>query len=241
VSNKQQRQKSQRRRHRAKHSQPDQASGLGNRIWIGVAIAVVAVLAVVGAGLVLSGDDDGGEIRARTMSASGRALGPVDAPVTIEYFEDFQCPACRAFTASVAPRIEDDYVSKGLARVLFRHNPFIGPESMRAAEASECAAEQGLFWEYHDALFAAQGGENSGVFSDEKLTSMAHELGLDVNGFNGCLDDGKHRESIEQELEEAHHRGVTVTPTIFINGRKVEGVRSYDELQRLIDDELEQS
>ena len=236
-----QRQKSQRARHRAKTSQPPRQAGQRKKIWLGTAAAVAAVLAVIVAGFLLDSRGEGEEVRTRTLTASGRVLGSDHAPVTIEYYEDFQCPACRSFTTSVAPRIEDEYVSKGVARVVFMHNPFIGPESMRAAEASECAADQGQFWEYHDALFAAQGIENSGSFADENLQAVAQELGLDMSGFNGCLMGHEHLDSVEKERRDAAERGVRVTPTIFINGTKIEGAGSYQELQRIIEQQLHES
>ncbi|MEW6569399.1 MAG: thioredoxin domain-containing protein [Chloroflexota bacterium] len=87
-------------------------------------------------------------------SAPGRVLGEAEAPVLIELYEDFQCPACGAFTRSIKPLLVQNFVATGQTRLAFRHFAFIGPESLRAAEASMCADEQGRFWDYHDLLFA---------------------------------------------------------------------------------------
>jgi protein-disulfide isomerase len=116
---------------------------------------------------------------------------------------------------------------------------FIGEESIRAAEASECAAEQGQFWPYHDTIFLNQNGENLGAFSDRALKSFAVALGnLDTAAFNQCLDEGRYRQEVRDETAEASSRGVSSTPTLIINGTVYEGGLPFESIQQIVQREL---
>lgn len=156
-------------------------------------------------------------------AAQGRVLGDPVAPVLIELYEDFQCPACAVFTHRLEPLLVQNFVATGTARLAFRQFPFIGPESLRAAEASLCADAQGRFWDYHDLLFANQSGENQGAFSDRRLTAFAESLGLDMGAFKTCFEDATFRDEAIGEFQTGRALGVDSTPTIVVNGRIVEG------------------
>lgn len=123
-------------------------------------------------------------------------------------------------------------------RFEYKHFAFLGNESTRAAEASECANEQGQFWPYHDTLFLNQRGENSGAFSDQNLKAFAAALGLDDQAYNDCLDSGSYREDIDADVSESEERAVRSTPTLFINGEKIEGAVPFGQLQSIIEAEL---
>ncbi|RMF45155.1 MAG: hypothetical protein D6755_08385, partial [Anaerolineae bacterium] len=99
--------------------------------------------------------------------------GNPDAPVTILEFSDFQCPYCGRFFAEVEPQINQQYIENGQVRMGYIHFAFLGQESLWAAEASECAADQDAFWEFHDKLFNSQNGENRGAFSKDNLKKFA--------------------------------------------------------------------
>ena len=129
-------------------------------------------------------------------------------------------------------------MAEGKVRFEYHHLAFLGPESLVAAEASEFAAEQGAFWPYHDILFANQAGENQGVFNPDRLKAFAAELGLDTSAFNACLDSGRYRQKIQSDNQAARDRGVTTTPTIFINGQKIEGALPFAQFQAIIEAEL---
>lgn len=98
----------------------------------------------------------------------------------------------------------------------------LGQESVWAAEAAECAAEQGAFWPYHDKLMENQGPRNSGGFSKPNLVRLAGELGLRTGEFATCLDSDRHAARVMAETEEGRKRGVRSLPTLFVNGRKVD-------------------
>ena len=119
------------------------------------------------------------------------------------------------------------------------HFPFLGDESRWAGAASECAAEQDKFWEYHDYLFENWNGENQGTFSQENLKRFAAELGLDTAAFDECLDSGRMEEVVQADYEFAQQLGVRATPTFAVNGKPVQGALPFDQFQTLIEQELQ--
>jgi len=165
-------------------------------------------------------------------------LGKKEARVTLIEFADFQCPFCERFFKDTIPNIKKDYVDTGKVKVAFRHYAFLGQESTWAALASECANEQGKFWEYHDYLYNHQGPENSGTFAKDKLISFAQILGLNTNQFSSCLESAKYSKNVNDDLSAGQKAGVTGTPAIFINGQLIVGAQPYTTFKTLIDQEL---
>jgi protein-disulfide isomerase len=168
-------------------------------------------------------------------SDTGFFIGAADAPVTIIEWADYQCPFCGDFAREIKPQLIQDYVNTGLVRFEFRDFQFLGDESTDAAEAARCASDQGKFWEYHDTLFANQDGENEGAFSTERLTEMAEGLGLDTTVFDNCLARNTHEAAVQSSTDQAADEGVNQTPTLSINGEKLVGLGSYDELRDRIE------
>ena len=115
------------------------------------------------------------------------------------------------------------------------HFAFLGPESQWSAEASECAADQNAFWEFHDYLFEHQSGENQGAFSKDNLKQIAASLDLDTTAFNECLDSGKYTQVVQEQSEIARQLGVQSTPTFAINGQGLVGAQPYENFQPIID------
>ncbi len=121
-------------------------------------------------------------------------------------------------------------------RLIYRHFAFIGPESLKAAEASECAGDQGQFFEYHDKLFESWNGENQGAYADDNLKRFAAELALDRQQFESCFDSRKYQGRVQDENDVGRRLGVNATPTFFINGEIVRGApRDYAVLRQLVD------
>ena len=112
---------------------------------------------------------------------------------------------------------------------------FLGVESRWAAEASECAAEQGKFWEYHAKLFASQG--SAGAFSKDKLKTYAADLRLDPAKFSTCLDSGKFASLVESETTNLQSLGVTSTPSFLVNGQPLSGAQPFETFQKAIETE----
>lgn len=179
---------------------------------------------------------------------NGRVDGLPDAPIRIIEFSDFQCPFCGRFATQTEPLLRSEFVETGIASIEYRHYAFLGPESLRAAEAVECALEQGFFWEYHDILFQKQpsdGRENVGTYSDDNLKHYADEMAevwielaperkFDIIEFEMCLDSGRNRAEVELQTAEATSLGVKSTPSFLVNGRPVIGAQPIDTFRQLI-------
>lgn len=220
---------------RARARQTESQSGFKTYGLIMGAIALV-VLAV--SAMVILGQGRSSASSASTDLAKvslDKSTGPADAPVVVVEYGDFQCPHCRQFAISTERRLKETYVDTGKVRFVFRHFAFIGDESRWAAEASECANEQGRFWDYHDKLFEEQNGENAGTFTQNNLKRFAADLGLDTEQFNQCLDSGKYRAKVQQETTEGQQLGVHGTPTVFVNGQLIRNGSSYQALQAAIE------
>jgi protein-disulfide isomerase len=157
--------------------------------------------------------------------------GPVNAPIQIVTYSEFQCPYC----ARVGPTVEQILEHYGeRVRVVFRDFPLPMHQQARpAAEAAQCAHEQGKFWAYHDKLFA-----NQRTLDNEALKRYAGELSLDVERFNQCFESGKYRDAVNRDHEEGMRLGVQGTPAFFVNGRFVSGARPFEYFQQLLDEEL---
>jgi protein-disulfide isomerase len=111
---------------------------------------------------------------------------------------------------------------------------FLGPESVWAAAASECASDQGKFWEYHDALFTHTAGRNAGVFTRARLKEYAADLGLERGTFDSCVDSGRYEPWVQAQTDLGRGLGVTSTPTLLVNGQRVSPVPAFDALRELI-------
>lgn len=184
------------------------------------------------------------------VQTDGRFLGDPDAPVDFEVYSDFQCPFCKQFDDDDLPQVIDNFVETGDVRVEWRPMPIISGladipleseenESVQSAEAALCAADQDQFWQYSEALFAAQGAENSGVYTDEMLKETAAELGLDTGTFNECLESGEKQDEVLEFREDARERGVSGTPTFLINDQLVAYTfEGYDRLEEQLNDAL---
>ena len=169
-------------------------------------------------------------------------LGEPDAPVTLVEYSDFACPHCNTFSKTVH-RLADTYVADGSLKIVFKPMSFINPQtSPIAAAASLCAAEQGKFWEMHDALFSLLSTQGSNAFSISNMVALAGQIGLaDEEAFEACLRGGDTTPVVNDMLLEAQSLGVNSTPTIFFNGQMLEpGAVPYDTLEQLIEGALSQ-
>ena len=168
------------------------------------------------------------------LRATGNSLGAEAAPVTVEVWSDFQCPYCRIFAQGAQRQLIQTSVAQGRAKLVHRSFAFLGPESELAAQAADCAGEQGRFFDYHDKLFAEQKGENKGAYAKDNLKRFAVQLGL-APSFDACLESGRYAADVRSEREAGQQKGVRATPTIFVNGQKFEGALSFEELRRAVD------
>jgi protein-disulfide isomerase len=181
-------------------------------------------------------------------SVNGTAMGDPNAPVKIDVFEDFQCPACLTYSEEVETRIAETYVATGKVYYVFHQYPFIdrnsaNKESQQAANASMCASEQGFFWEYHDLLFANWNGENVGAFSDKRLVAFAETLELDMDLFNTCFEENRYRDEISADFELGTEMGVSGTPSVFVDGELITPgfVPGFEDIQRAVEEAIIQT
>jgi protein-disulfide isomerase len=161
-------------------------------------------------------------------------LGDKNAPVTIVSFEDYQCPFCKRAFDQTLPQLKQEYIDTGKVKLVYRDFPLgFHPEANPAAEASECADDQGKFWEYHDQLF-----NNQQTLGRDLYIKLAGDLGLDVDKFTQCIDNGETRQEVQADTNYGQQVGVSGTPTFFINGIKLVGAQPYAAFKQIIDAEL---
>ena len=164
--------------------------------------------------------------------------GDPNAPVTIVEFSDFKCPYCALFATNTLPSLREYYVRTGKVRFAYKHIATLGPESIQAAEASECAAEQDQFWAYHDRIFADQ-VTKSGELNKEMLVKLAADTGLETEAFSECLASGRYTEQVKTQTEEAKRLGIRATPGFVINNSFMMGAQPYAAFARMINEELD--
>jgi protein-disulfide isomerase len=168
--------------------------------------------------------------------ANGNKMGDPNAPVKIVEYSDFQCPGCLRFTKGIGPNLITEYISTGKVYFEYRSmGSWIGPESVKAAEAAYCAGDQGKFWEYHDILFANWTGENVGDFTNKRLIAFAEKTGLDMTAFRSCFNNHKYSDKVQQDHNDGIQAGVKWTPFLFIDGQKYDGDMSYAAIKQAID------
>ncbi|MBF0158457.1 MAG: thioredoxin domain-containing protein [Magnetococcales bacterium] len=169
--------------------------------------------------------------RFAVQGATTPTKGPSDAKVTIVEFSDFQCTYCRRVQETLK---QLDKLYAGKIRVIYRHYPLsFHPQAAKAAEAAQCADEQGQFWSYHDALF---GSESLDLATLKKLAATV--TGIHVARFDQCLSEERHKGRVIADVAEGERLGVSGTPTFFVNGIKLVGAVPLEEIREVIDAEL---
>lgn len=173
------------------------------------------------------------------LAKDGPTRGSDKASVTLVEFSDFRCSFCRKFWQTTLPLLDKKYISTGKVKFIYRHFAVLGKPSELAAQAAECAGEQGKFWEYHDKLFASAGSPLA--FTDAKLKGYAKELELKSQAFNQCLDSGKHLKKVEGETSVAALLGARGTPAFFLNDQIIVGAQPFEVFGAAIETELKKA
>ncbi len=163
------------------------------------------------------------------VTEDNHVRGEFKAPITFVEFSDFECPFCERHYPTLKKILSDN---AGKVRLVYKHFPLsFHADAQKAAEASECADEQGKFWEYHDKLFDNQ----PGGYSIAKFKQWADDLNLNTAPFNDCLDSGKYAQKVQADFDEGQRKGVNGTPATFVNGQLVSGALPYEAFQQIID------
>ncbi|WP_240372630.1 DsbA family protein [Brevibacterium zhoupengii] len=237
-------------------------SARGPMVWL-VPLAVI-VLATVLIGVVIANQDspeDGANAHSQSESGTGdqsdsggeedidlsfvehrveddaRALGDVDAPVTLVMFSDYQCPYCATWNEETLPAMKD-YVDKGDLRIEMRDLAVFGEESERAARAAYAAGLQDKYWEFHNAMFEGGKHPSKSELDDDSLVAAAEDLGLDPVKFKGDLNSVDTHDEFEATAQEGSSLGVASTPTFVIGGKPLVGAQPTKEFVGAVDDAL---
>ena len=151
------------------------------------------------------------------ISNGSPVIGNKSAPITIVEFGDFQCQFCGRFAKQTEPLLNSTYIQTGKVNLVFKHFVTHGPDSFNAAIASQCANDQGKFWNYYAKLYNNQGPENSGWASIENLKKFAASIhGINMEEFNSCVDNQKYKTFVENDTNFAFASGFQGTPTFII-------------------------
>lgn len=186
-----------------------------------IIIFIVGLILVVWGGfnlLATDNEDDGPQV------LSAPSLGDPNAPITVIEFADFQCIYCSQFALSTQPLLISEFVETGKVRFEWRHFPVLGDASVRAANAATCAHEQGVFWQYANALF----GQRTSLGDDATFGAIASQLGLDTEAFQTCLDEERYADVVVANRNEGIEAGVEGTPTFLVNGELIVGARPIE-------------
>ncbi len=195
---------------------------------IGVVVLVVGIMVVP---TVLSKTKSVSQVIPSTVSAADGYAFVFNSEVknvpVVDIYEDFQCPICQQFEALNGKYISS-LVSEKKATVKFHVLSFIGPESVRAANASACANDEGKFVDFHNALYAnLPATENSGAWTNDRLIAIAGAVGIKSDSFNSCVKDMKYEGWVGKVAEAGSKAGVNSTPTVFVGGKEIDRNTEY--------------
>jgi protein-disulfide isomerase len=157
--------------------------------------------------------------------------GELTGVPVIEVYEDFQCPVCAQFEAAQGDYLEALIADKK-ATVVYHTLSFLGPESIAAANAAACSADEGKFLDYHKMLYVTQPAENTGAWTNASLAEAGQSVGITSQKFTNCVTGGKYADWVSNVATEGAKRNVNSTPTVFINGKELtRGNAYYDRAQ----------
>lgn len=212
-------------------------------VWRSPMVLATVAAVAIGAGIIAfalpsGGSDDTVVIRPPTTYPAdlvdAESLGTDGAPVVMELYSDFQCPACKIFVKEQLPSLLNEFVTQGVLRIEARDIAFLGrgsrDESLELAAGARCAAQQDRYWQFHDLVFWNQGRENRGDHSEAFVARIAEAAGVEKAAFDACLAGPEVRAAITNQTNTALGSGVNSTPTLIVNGQSIVGVPQYDQL-----------
>ncbi len=215
-----------------------------NKKGVIISVIVVAIVAGIAASYSSSPSEtvnlDMGRTHGTVSTAMGSPiLGDPSATITIVEFGDYQCEQCYAWFHETKPAIVQDYIDTGKANLVFVDLAFLGKDSPKAAQASYCAEDQGMYWEYHDILYNLQESIDNGWANSERLKAFAFSLDLDMELFESCLDSEKYSKRVQYNIQQARKNGINGTPGFFIVGpdgqQQISGAQPFSVFKQIMD------
>ena len=208
-------------------------------------ILVISIIAVIATSMPSSSNETFDVDMTRTHGSISTAMGspilgdPL-APITIVEFGDYQCHQCYNWFHDTKPMITRDYIETGKANLVFVDFAFLGKDSPKAAQATYCADDQNMYWEYHNSLYTFQESKiDNGWANSERLKSFAFNLNLDMTLFDECLDSEKYSKRVQYNSQQARDNGVRGTPGFFIVGpdgqEQLGGAQPFSVFKRILD------
>jgi protein-disulfide isomerase len=216
-----------------------------NKLGVILAVIVITIIAGVAASLSASPSEtvnlDMGRTHGTISTAMGSPiLGDPSAPITIVEFGDYQCHQCYNWFHNTKPAIFQEYIETGKVNLVFVDLAFLGRDSPKAAQATYCAEDQEMYWEYHDTLYTSQEPKiDSGWVNTERLKAFAFNMELDMELFDSCLDSGKYSKRVQYNIQQARDHGVRGTPGFFIVGpdgqEQLGGAQPFSVFKQILD------
>lgn len=216
-----------------------------NKLGVILAVIVITIIAGVAASLSASPSEtvnlDMGRTHGTISTAMGSPiLGDPSAPITIVEFGDYQCHQCYNWFHNTKPAIFQEYIETGKVNLVFVDLAFLGRDSPKAAQATYCAEDQEMYWEYHDTLYTSQESKiDSGWANTERLKAFAFNMELDMELFDSCLDSGKYSKRVQYNSQQARDHGVRGTPGFFIVGpdgqEQLGGAQPFSVFKQILD------
>ena len=208
-------------------------------------IAIISI--IIGIAVSVSSSDESFDVDMTqthgsiSTSLGSPILGNPDAPITIVEFGDYQCHQCYNWFHNTKPMIMRDYIDTGKANLIFVDFAFLGKDSPKASQATYCADDQNMYWEYHNSLYNSQESKiDSGWANSERLKAFAFDLNLDMELFNECLDSEKYSKRVQYNSQQARDNGVRGTPGFFIvdsdfNQKQISGAQPFSVFKKILD------
>ena len=187
-------------------------------------VAVGVIFSVVG-----NRSNGGGATPSSVTTANGYGItfnSELVGKPTVDLWEDFQCPVCKSFETTNGAYIAN-LVNQKKAKVVFHILSFIGPESVLAANAGACAADEKKFLPFHAFLYATQGNENTGVWSNRALIAAGAAIGITDSKFSDCVNNGKYSKWVTNVANDGVNKKINATPTVFVNGKEINRKTDY--------------
>lgn len=202
----------------------------GDKITRNLVIGMVVFVVAIGIIFSYSGSKSSkGPIPSTVSKAQGYGIvfnAELKGKPTLDLWEDFQCPVCKQFEETNGAYIQK-LISEKRAKVIFHLLSFIGPESILAANASACAADEGKFVQFHAYLYGHQGAENTGNWSNESLKKSGTAVGITSPKFAACVDNGNYTDWVGKVANDGASKNINSTPTVYVNGKAIDRNTQY--------------